>query len=297
MDGNRLVARDLADGAEVWRVSAIGHARSRPPAKICCSSSNRARSSRLREADGSVAWERSFPETLAAPLVWDNGWLIAATTSGTVLAFRAADGDLIWRRDLGVAASARPALAADRVYVPAANGRVIAMQRREREAVVGAPAGRQARSGARARGSPVRGSRRQLPLLHHGRQRSRRLALADRRRRHRASCRRRAARVFRFARQYSARTGSTNREPALETNPSPQAPVRSGESRRHADRQRHCADAARVSHEGRRARPARWRPTANWPRRPTRCRRRRRRLCSWSRGISRRGRCWRPSAA
>jgi outer membrane protein assembly factor BamB len=126
MDDNRLVARDLADGAEVWRVArsvtlqpAAGEGLLfvvEPGALVA-----------LREADGSVAWERSFSETLSAPLVCDNGWLVAATTTGTVLAFRATDGELIWRREIGVMASARPALAADRVYVPAANGRVIAM--------------------------------------------------------------------------------------------------------------------------------------------------------------------------
>jgi outer membrane protein assembly factor BamB len=67
-------------------------------------------------------------EPVTTPLVWDNGWLTGATASGTVLAFRASDGELIWRHDIGSATSARPALAADRVYVASADHRLVALQ-------------------------------------------------------------------------------------------------------------------------------------------------------------------------
>jgi outer membrane protein assembly factor BamB len=45
-----------------------------------------------------------------------------------VLAFRAIDGHLVWRRDLGSPAHAQPALAADRVYVPLDDNRVVALR-------------------------------------------------------------------------------------------------------------------------------------------------------------------------
>ncbi len=83
--------------------------------------------SAVREVDGSVAWRLPLPGPLAAPLAWDNGWLIAAATPGTILAFRASDGELIWRRDVSSPVNARPALAADRIYVPASD-RIIALQ-------------------------------------------------------------------------------------------------------------------------------------------------------------------------
>ena len=70
------------------------------------------------------------------PLVWDNGWLIGADTSGTVLAFRATDGVLIWRADLGVRVHAAPALAADRVYVALEDSRVVVARRVHRRAAV-----------------------------------------------------------------------------------------------------------------------------------------------------------------
>jgi outer membrane protein assembly factor BamB len=82
----------------------------------------------FRESDGIQIWRRPFFEQLATPLVWDGGWLIAATTTGTFLALRAIDGYVVWRRDLDSAVSAPPVLAGDRVYAPAANGRVLALR-------------------------------------------------------------------------------------------------------------------------------------------------------------------------
>lgn len=127
IEGDLLAAYDLHSGQQHWLVSA--RAQSKPaagdgllfvvePGALAA----------LREADGSEAWRLPFVEPLAAPLVWDNGWLIAAPASGSVLALRAVDGHLIWRREIGVPVSAAPALAADRVYVPASDNRIVALQ-------------------------------------------------------------------------------------------------------------------------------------------------------------------------
>jgi outer membrane protein assembly factor BamB len=59
--------------------------------------------------------------------VFDNGWLVVAL-SGTVLAVRATDGHVLWRHDVGSEVRARPALAADRVYVATADDRIVALQ-------------------------------------------------------------------------------------------------------------------------------------------------------------------------
>ena len=125
--GDRLVAYDLVSGQQLWIVSTP--VRSAPaigeglifvvePEAI----------SALREADGGVAWSLPYSERLAAPLVWDNGWLIAAETSGVVLAFRASDGYLVWRRNIGWQLHAPPTLAADRVYLSAGDGRLVALR-------------------------------------------------------------------------------------------------------------------------------------------------------------------------
>jgi outer membrane protein assembly factor BamB len=127
LDDDRLAAYDVADGKRLWVTKARlawqpaagdGLVFIVEPDAITA----------VRELDGLVAWRSPFSTALAAPLVWDNGWLIAAARSGTILAFRASDGDLIWRREIGLPVNARPALAADRIYLPASNHRIIALQ-------------------------------------------------------------------------------------------------------------------------------------------------------------------------
>jgi outer membrane protein assembly factor BamB len=127
LDEGRFAAYDLADGKPVW--VAMARIASQPAAGdgLVFIAEPEALSA-VREVDGSVAWRLPFSGALAAPLVWDNGWLIAAGTSGTIQAFRASDGELIWRRDVGSPVNARPAMAADRVYLPATGDRIIALQ-------------------------------------------------------------------------------------------------------------------------------------------------------------------------
>src|SRR6185295_19077552 len=125
IDGDRLAAYDLQSGTLRWLVPA--RVQSQPavgdqlvfvvePEQLTA----------LREDSGAVAWQIPFTERLATPLVWDNHWLVAATVTGSVLAFRGADGGLIWRQEAGANVRAVPALAADRVYVATEDGLVTA---------------------------------------------------------------------------------------------------------------------------------------------------------------------------
>jgi outer membrane protein assembly factor BamB len=82
----------------------------------------------LHEETGVEAWRVAQTEQLAAPLVCHNGWLIATSASGAVLAFRASDGTLIWRHDLDALVHTSPTVADDHVYVPMVDGRIIALQ-------------------------------------------------------------------------------------------------------------------------------------------------------------------------
>jgi outer membrane protein assembly factor BamB len=82
----------------------------------------------LRQDDGSVAWQLPFVESLAAPLVWNTGWLVAATTAGSILAFRAADGELIWRQDLRAPVHAPPSIAGEHVYAPLDDATLVALR-------------------------------------------------------------------------------------------------------------------------------------------------------------------------
>jgi outer membrane protein assembly factor BamB len=125
--GGQIVAYDLEHGSQLWIADAATNLQpaagdgllfiTTPDGIVA-----------LQQTDGTERWR--LPMTAAAipvPLVWDNGWLIAATESGQILALRAADGRTVWTRDLGAPLHARPALAADRVYLPVANGRVVAL--------------------------------------------------------------------------------------------------------------------------------------------------------------------------
>jgi len=126
VQGDEVTAFDLDRGMPAWSVSGIPVS---PPATsgellfLAEADSITA----LRQDTGKTVWRLPITLQLAVPLVWDNGWLIAADTSGAVLAFRATDGVLIWRQELGVRVHASPALAADRVYVPLEDGRVTAL--------------------------------------------------------------------------------------------------------------------------------------------------------------------------
>jgi len=126
IEGDRLAAYELDTGKELWTVPARTQSRPAAGEGLVFIAQPEALAA-LRETDGSEAWRLPLTDRLAAPLVWDNGWLIASITSGTLVAIRSSDGEVIWRQDVGSEIRARPALAADRVYVGGAD-RVIALQ-------------------------------------------------------------------------------------------------------------------------------------------------------------------------
>jgi outer membrane protein assembly factor BamB len=126
IEGDRLVAYGVETGTQRWLVSS--HTELKPafgdglvfvvePGNLTA----------RHAADGTIAWQLPLSEEPAAEPVWDNGWLILATSKGAILAYRSTDGHLVWRRDLESSAHASPALAADRVYVPLGDGRVMAL--------------------------------------------------------------------------------------------------------------------------------------------------------------------------
>ena len=82
----------------------------------------------LDAATGEDLWSVPVETAITAPLVWDSGWLIAIVEPGEVLAFRAADGALIWRRSVG-ATSPHPAVPGGEraLYFSLADGRVAAL--------------------------------------------------------------------------------------------------------------------------------------------------------------------------
>lgn len=79
------------------------------------------------DADAAVRWRLPMPGGFSAPLFWDNGWLIAGATSGDVLCIRATDGHVLWTKHVGSPLGARASIAADRVYLPLNDGRLVAL--------------------------------------------------------------------------------------------------------------------------------------------------------------------------
>ncbi len=127
IEGNRIVAYDLARGTQSWIVQAATAIQPAASPELLFVVEPRQLAA-LRVTDGSPAWTLPFADAPAAPPTWDNGWLIVATLDGAVHALRAADGKRIWRQTIGSPAHAPPALAADRVYIAAEDGRIVALR-------------------------------------------------------------------------------------------------------------------------------------------------------------------------
>lgn len=76
---------------------------------------------------GASRWRTPLPGGVAVPLYWDTGWLLASTTAGDLAALRASDGTLVWRRQFGAPLSGPPGPALDRLYLPLADNRLMAV--------------------------------------------------------------------------------------------------------------------------------------------------------------------------
>jgi outer membrane protein assembly factor BamB len=127
IEGDRLVAYDLAAGNQLWLVP------SQPvwppvagPDLVFVVYSDAIIA--LKANDGSEAWRLALADRLAVRPVVDDRWLVAATISGSVLAIRVGDGGVAWRSDVKARISAPPALTPDRVYLPLEDRRVVALQ-------------------------------------------------------------------------------------------------------------------------------------------------------------------------
>jgi outer membrane protein assembly factor BamB len=127
IEHDRLVAYDIASGAQTWLVETHALFQSAAGDDLVFLAEADALVA-LRAADGTEAWRTPVAEPLAVRPVWDSGRLVAATTSGMMLAYRASDGQLLWQTDVQSAPHAPPTVAGDRVYVPTTDSRIVALQ-------------------------------------------------------------------------------------------------------------------------------------------------------------------------
>ena len=90
-----------------------------------------AASAELYALDGSTGdtiWRVPLERPLAAPLVFDTGWLLAVDDGSEVAAFRAADGQRLWSRSLGAVARSRAVPGDnDAIYVTVSDSRVVSL--------------------------------------------------------------------------------------------------------------------------------------------------------------------------
>jgi len=76
-------------------------------------------------ATGATRWRTPMPGGTSGPPFFDTGWLLASNTAGDLAAFRASDGVLVWRRQLGAPLIAAPGPAQDRLFLPLADHRLV----------------------------------------------------------------------------------------------------------------------------------------------------------------------------
>ena len=122
---NLLVALFLKDGKAAWSVECPMTAAPAAGDGLVFAGSDGLIEARS-QATGRAQWRRPIEGKVTA-LYWDTGWLLASTESGPLLALRAADGEILWRRDLGAPLQAAPAPAGDRLYLGLKDGRILAV--------------------------------------------------------------------------------------------------------------------------------------------------------------------------
>ena len=125
MRAGHIVARDVADGKELWRTdrtATAAIAAGRDTLFVAAAGAIEA----LRGRDGGRIW--TLPAvTASAPLIADAG-TVFAVTAAEILAINATDGSVAWRHPAGGVTLA-PAIDEARVYLGAADGRVLALSR------------------------------------------------------------------------------------------------------------------------------------------------------------------------
>jgi outer membrane protein assembly factor BamB len=127
IEGDRLVAYDLAAGQQLWLVTSQPLWPPVAGEKLVFVVHSDAIVA-LEANDGSEAWRFAIDDRLAVRPVADDRWLVATTISGAVLALHVDTGAIAWRSDAGARISAPPALTTDRVYLSLEDRRVLALQ-------------------------------------------------------------------------------------------------------------------------------------------------------------------------
>lgn len=126
LKGGELVAVNLNRGTIRWRLESETAFTPATGDGLVFTVSGHTIEARDRDT-GATRWQTALPGGPAAPLYYDTGWLIASTTAGDLAAFRASDGTLVWRRQFGSPIVGPPGPALDRLFLPLADNRLVAV--------------------------------------------------------------------------------------------------------------------------------------------------------------------------
>jgi outer membrane protein assembly factor BamB len=126
LKGGQLVAVNLDRGTIRWRLDVATVLTPSTGEGLVFSVSDQAIEARDAQR-GDLRWRTPLPGGAAVPLFYDTGWLLASTKSGDLVALRAADGTLLWRRQLGSPLSGPPGPALDRLYFALDDHRLVSV--------------------------------------------------------------------------------------------------------------------------------------------------------------------------
>ena len=127
--GGKLTAVALTDGHTNWTVDAPTTLRPATGQMLVFVASEKTLLA-LNVADGHERWRVGLEGSATVAPLFDTGWLFVGTDDGHLVALRAIDGQILWRLDAGAGLSASPAPSGNNIYVPLRDGRIIAADRR-----------------------------------------------------------------------------------------------------------------------------------------------------------------------
>jgi len=127
LKGGQLVAVNLDRGTVRWRLDVATRFTPATGEGLVFTVGDQLIEARDAET-GAIRWHAPLPGGAAAPLYWDTGWLLASTPAGDLAALRASDGTVVWRQQLGAPLSSPPGPALDRLFLPLADNRIVAVQ-------------------------------------------------------------------------------------------------------------------------------------------------------------------------
>ena len=126
LKGGQLVAVNLDRGTIRWRLEVATVLTPSTGEGLVFTVSDQVIEARDAQT-GAQRWRTPLPGGAAVPLFYDTGWLVASTTSGDLVALRASDGSLQWRRQLGSPLSGSPGPALDRLYLALEDNRLVSV--------------------------------------------------------------------------------------------------------------------------------------------------------------------------